>query len=355
MKLSIIVPVYNMAVGGRLSFCLDSLLAQTLPADSYEIIAVDDASTDDSFAVLEQYAAAQPGRIRIHRSARNMHQGGAKNIGLKMAQGEWIGFMDADDFADPQMYAKLLQAAEEKQADISGCDYTMVDGYAFTPGQTVRNTPDGCGGELDEDKYRRLLLDPGSLCVKIFKREILTAGAPVSEEGDRLLVFPEYIFYEDNAVCRSFIVRARAFAYTQEPLYYYVQHQASTVHTVTKQRLLDRMEAGRRLMDEAKREGYLERFRPEIEFSFTVLFYINTLFSAMPKRFGLQDAYRFTRELGRQMKAAVPGFQENRYYLEKIPAEEQKLIRMQMRSHLLFYVYYRLLWAYRRFRYKSEN
>ena len=65
MKLSIVVPVYNMASGGKLRYCLDSLMAQSLPAEDYEIIAVDDASTDDSMQILRQYEKEYPGRYDI--------------------------------------------------------------------------------------------------------------------------------------------------------------------------------------------------------------------------------------------------------------------------------------------------
>jgi glycosyltransferase EpsH len=119
------------------------------------------------------------------------------------------------------------------------------------------------------------------------------------------------------------------------------------VHTVSRKNLEDRMVAGRQILAEARENGYLEKYKPEIEFMYTVLFYVNTLFSAMPKRMRIEDCYNFTKKMGIEMKEAFPDFQENPYYKERIHAEEKKLIGMQMKSHLLFYVYYRLLWMYR--------
>ena len=95
MKLSIIVPVYNMAHDGILEFCLDSLLNQTV--DDLEIIAVDDKSTDDSLKVLREYEDKNPGKVRVIASPENRRQGGAKNLGLLAAKGEWLGFVDSDD------------------------------------------------------------------------------------------------------------------------------------------------------------------------------------------------------------------------------------------------------------------
>ena len=119
-------------------------------------------------------------------------------------------------------------------------------------------------GVLNEEKYRSLILDGGSLVVKVYRREIVI---------DHPSRFPTGIFYEDNALANSWMLRATHFEYIEEPLYYYYQHDTSTVHTITRTRCEDRMEAGRLMLREAEQYGYLEQYRPEIEFNFTVLFY----------------------------------------------------------------------------------
>ena len=78
MKLSVIVPVYNMAAEGKLNFCLDSLVNQTVT--DYEIIAVDDASTDDSPKILREYAAKYPDKVRVLTHEVNKRQGGATRV-----------------------------------------------------------------------------------------------------------------------------------------------------------------------------------------------------------------------------------------------------------------------------------
>lgn len=111
MKLSIIVPVYNMAAEKKLEYCLDSLVGQTVT--DYEIIAVDDCSTDESWEILQNYEKRFPEKFHAVHLSVNRHQGGAKNVGLKMAQGEWIGFIDSDDWITPDMYERLIGKAEE--------------------------------------------------------------------------------------------------------------------------------------------------------------------------------------------------------------------------------------------------
>ncbi len=108
------------------------------------------------------------------------------------------------------------------------------------------------------------------------------------------------------------------------------------------------MEAARGILRQAKRFGYLEQYRPEIMFEFTVLFYVNTLFSYMVGKG--HKSYRFVKAMGDEMRSAFPDFQENSYYRERIHAEEKKLVAMQQRSTLSFMLYYKLLWTYRNLR-----
>ena len=337
MKLSIIVPVYNMAADGKLEYCLDSLVRQTIK--DYEIIAVDDCSTDDSYRILQTYQQKYPDRFRAVHSDVNQKQGGAKNIGMDLAKGEWIGFIDSDDWVTEDFYERLIGRGEETGADMVGCDYHLTSEHSMEIGRIVHNNKPQQTGVLDEEKYRSLILDSGSLVVKVYRREIVI---------DHPSRFPTGIFYEDNALANSWMLRARHFEYIEEPLYYYYQHEDSTVHTITVKRCEDRMEAGRIMLREAVQYGYLESTGRNWNSVFATLFYVNTLFTYMqgvrPVRYG------FVKKLGQEMRAAFPDFQENRYYRERIGAEEKKLVRMQMASTLKFMIYYKLLWGYRKFR-----
>lgn len=337
MKLSIIVPVYNMASDHKLEYCLDSLVNQTV--EDYEIIAVDDCSTDNSMEILKEYERRFPEKFRAVHSEVNRHQGGAKNIGLRMAKGEWIGFIDSDDWIRPDMYERLIERAKSTGADLAGCDYCLTDVHSMEVGQIVHNNKKSQSGILNKEKRASLILDGGSLVVKIFRRSMIM---------EKELWFPEDIFYEDNALGNSYLVLAKHFEYIEEPMYYYYQHDTSTVHTISPKRCEDRMEAGRLMLAEAKRHGYFEELRPELEYSFTLLFYINTLFTYMA---GVgKTKYGFVKAMGKEMKETFPEFEKNSYYQERTHAEEKKLIRMQQRSTLFFMLYYKLLWAYRRWR-----
>ena len=122
MFLSLIIPIYNAEK--YLPECLDSLLAQDLPAEEFEIVCVNDGSKDDSLSVLQNYAASYP-NIRII----NKENGGvttARNAGLEAALGEFIWFIDADDLIKENCLGRLKALVPEK-----GCDRIVFGAYEF--------------------------------------------------------------------------------------------------------------------------------------------------------------------------------------------------------------------------------
>ncbi len=344
MRLSIIVPVYNMAAEGKLNYCMDSLVAQTVT--DYEIIAVNDASTDNSLEILREYERRYPDKVKIITYEVNKRQGGAKNEGLKAASGEWIGFIDSDDWVTPDYYEKLLKKAAETGADIVGCDYCLVREHVplekcmVSPaavGKVVRNNSAGQTGELDEEKHKKLFLRPGSMVIKVYK------ACVIRENG---LDFPEGIFYEDNCAGSVWSLYFRHFEKVEEPLYFYYQHERSTVHFVTEEGCRDRMKAMEILYAECRKRGVSERYHQELEYRFAELYYVVTLFSYMQ---GVrQPRISFVRELREGVEVKFPDFRENVYYRQYTGQEEQRLIALQGQSDRKFYRQYRLkLWVRR--------
>lgn len=114
-KVSVVMPVYNTAP--YLRQCLDSVVNQTL--EDIEIICVDDGSTDDSLAILEEYAAADP-RVRVLQQ-QNQYAGVARNNGMAQARGKYLMFWDSDDYFDVTALEKMYNQCEADQADICVC------------------------------------------------------------------------------------------------------------------------------------------------------------------------------------------------------------------------------------------
>ncbi len=179
IKVSVIVPVYNTEK--YLSKCLDSLLAQTL-AD-IEIICVNDCSTDASLQLLQEYAG-KDNRIKIIDFEKNHGAAVARNTAIEKSQGEYLGFVDSDDFVDPDFYEKLYNKAKETDADIvKGADLKI----RYPDGKEVI---DCFNCRIRLNKYQFL----GQYTTAIFKKELIVknniefpAGLLVGEDPSFLI------------------------------------------------------------------------------------------------------------------------------------------------------------------------
>ncbi len=340
MQLSIIVPVYNMAAGGKLEYCIQSLLKQELT--DYEIIAVDDSSTDDSLDVLKRLQQENPQKLKVIVSPENRRQGGAKNLGLQEAIGDWIGFVDSDDWVAKDMYAKLLWKAGETGADVVGCNYLVTDQTGKEKGIAVPNNSPAQTGVMDEQKYRDCILNPGSMVIKIYKRAIF------QQEN---IVFPEKIFYEDNAIGVLPLLYAKRFERVEEELYFYYQHDASTVHTIDMERCKNRLEAMEIYKKQCMDRGFYEKYKQEIDYKIYELGYRNTLFSYVQTQ--KHPSHSFVELLRSFLLENVPQFHENPYYQKLVDDETKKLVGIHKKSTFLFLLYYKALFLYRKLRYSE--
>lgn len=337
MKISIIVPVYNMAAEGKLNYCLDSLVNQTLT--DYEIIAVDDASTDNSLVVLREYEAEYPDIFKVITYPDNRHQGGARNEGLRHAKGEWIGFIDSDDWVSYDYYEKMIETGERTGADMVGSNYTLTHSHSFDIERVIDSNNPSQTGELNLERHKSLILNPGSLVMKIYRRELI--------ESNRLS-FPEGIFYEDNGAGPIWMMCAKHFEMCEGPIYYYYMREDSTIHTITKERSEDRLVAMEYLLTESRKRGFYDTYKDEIEALFIRLYLINTLFGYMIAC--KNKKLSFVKRIKKGMLAAFPHFRSSKYYAS-IPDEEQKrMLDLLMKSDAAFFFCYRLLWIYRSFK-----
>ncbi|MCI8672346.1 MAG: glycosyltransferase [Lachnospiraceae bacterium] len=221
--LSVIVPVYNMEK--YLSRCLDSIINQTL--HSMEIICVDDGSTDSSPAILEHYAKVDK-RIHIIKK-KNGGLVSARKAGVRAAGGIYIGYVDSDDWIEPDMYEKLCEYGIRDRADMVTSGYFFEGNYITIHYDDV---PEGLYGPENMDFLRENAIFNmktedvgirGSLCCKIFnskkfKKVQLDIPEEVSMSEDKLCIL-SYLL-----CCNRVSVRKQAF-------YHYMMNQESMVHT----------------------------------------------------------------------------------------------------------------------------
>ena len=221
--ISVIVPVYN--VEKYIHRCIDSILNQTF--SDFELILVDDGSPDDCGAICEEYAA-KDSRIRVLHQ-ENRGQAAARNRALDMARGEYIAFVDSDDWVHPRYLEILLGNAREKKADVSVCGHRKV-----TEILPFHEIEEGSAEVLSGADFVRMGLTgqiPNRvwiLCDKLFRRECF--------EHIRM---PEGRINEDNATVYKVLYEARQVAFCDEILYYYFFNETSTVNQAFRRKHLD--------------------------------------------------------------------------------------------------------------------
>lgn len=219
--LSIIVPVYNTS--GELEACLDSILAQEFR--DFELILVDDGSTDRSPEICRGYRDREPDRITF-LSGPNRGVGAARNRGLDIARGEWIAFCDSDDRVNPALYCFLHQRAVEADADLSCCALRQI----FSSGEKIMTDfpfPGEVVVEGVEEVRRRcfmplLLSRPGYyafLPICLFRRDRIEEAGIRFVEGLNLL--------EDVAFLLEYLLHVRRLAASDRLLYDYLRSEHS--------------------------------------------------------------------------------------------------------------------------------
>ena len=203
---SVIVPVYN--VERYLKKCVDSILAQTYA--NLEIILVDDGATDTSGKMCDEYKKADPRIVVVHKE--NGGLASARNAGLKAAHGEYIAYVDSDDWVEPDFVERLLSTCVGNDADVSICRYE--DCYSEEPfsHEEEQFTRVWSG----KDAVRHRVLDEAKYCIstsacnKFYKRELIAD-----------MCFPEGKYYEDIVYGVQAMLRANRVAYINRSLYHY--------------------------------------------------------------------------------------------------------------------------------------
>lgn len=245
IKVSIIVPVYN--VEKYIKVCLDSLLSQTLK--EIEIIIVNDGSTDTSLEIIQQYKSKFNEKI-IVINKQNGGQSSARNMGYKHSKGEYIGFVDADDFVDSSMYYEMYKEVKEHDLDIVQCMY--LNWYEDKIEKNHRyNFLDHDTDVMTGREYFQL--DPAvGPCDKLYKKNFL----------DRInFEFKEGIFAEDALVIPQVFYWADKVKYINKVLYYYRRNRVGStrnpVHISRSIKLaIDKLYVAHELNEFRKKTGW---------------------------------------------------------------------------------------------------
>lgn len=320
MRFSVIIPVYN--VKDYLEKCVASVLAQH--TDDYEIILVDDGSTDGSGELCDEIAARTPERVRvIHKP--NGGLGDARNVGLENARGDYLVFLDSDDYIDETMLMELSEQADTFHADIITFGF-RVDKNGDTSQAVIDTLPEGKIFTLNDTP--ELLLALPNAWNRIYTRELFL------KTGIR---YPGRVWYEDIRTTTKLFAKANSVVSVHRPYYYYVVRENSITRNTNVSRNGEIIDAFDDLLGWYRENGLFERYRDELCFLTVEHLFIaasGRVLMIDPKHPLLKEFYLYTRE-------HFPNFVHNRY-IGHMPRARKLAFRL-----LLHRQYHLLRWMFR--------
>ena len=224
--ISVIVPIYR--VEKYLPACIDSILNQTFT--DFELILVDDGSPDRCPEICDE-TAKRDARVRVIHQA-NAGLSAARNAGIEIAHGEWLGFVDSDDYIAPQFYEKLYQTAQRTDADCVMCSVQNVDESGKSIDSALMRVADEVktGQEVLQKIGRDDVTPYLTAGNKLYRRKLFnTLRYPAGRQNEDVFVFAELFCQVQRAACVA------------EPLYFYRKRIDSIMNSAVKLRNLDEM------------------------------------------------------------------------------------------------------------------
>ncbi len=303
VKVSIIVPVYN--VYDYLRKCLDSLVKQTLK--DIEIIVVNDGSPDNSQEIIDEYVSKYKNVKSFIK--KNGGLSDARNYGLKKAVGEYIAFVDSDDYVDKDMMKKMYNKAINDDLDIVVCDNIEV--YDYKKVYINSNL------HYSDNNVCNYIISPPMACVRLYNRELFDN-----------VKFTKDIYYEDLNLTPSLAIMTNKIGFLEEGLYYYVQRSGSIMKQVKyNEKLLDIF----KVLDH-NRDILGEKYPDEIEY-----LYITHLLRTATLRFlDYDNREELLKMVNDEMKYNYPNYKKNKYY-------KKSSIKLKLICNLSYYKMYGIL------------
>lgn len=314
-KISVIVAVYNTEKYIRT--CLNSLLSQTF--SDIEVIVIDDASTDQSRIVLKEYESNK--KFRIVYNECNKGPAYNRNLGVNVAKGEYVGFIDSDDYVPCDYYEKLLQGIEKERADISICDIKLV--YEDEKMEKIKLCYEGNSFHLLSAIQCGLV---SSSCNKLFKKDLL-----------KKYNFEEGKVNEDIAVVVPALVYAKKLAYVKDCYYNYVQRKTSIQNSRFNEKRFDVFDGIETTLKRVNGSKYFEEVKDILVFNqlILLLFYVIAKEQSFFYRWKiLKKYYKLSKKYDYQKNSTL------HIFMKKVGKKHQIYYRM-----LLFFQKYGLCLA----------
>lgn len=241
IKVSIIVAVYNAE--NILNKCLNSLIGQTY--EDIEIICVNDSSTDSSQKIIDEFKGKDSRIVSIIHE-KNTNEGGALNDGILAAKGEYVCFVDNDDWLSPEAIELMIDASDNGEADLVACDWIRF----YNEKEQILNK--NLCNDLSFDSIIKHVSNNGFRIIGcLWKRSIFV---------NNNIFFPTHVFYDDNAIAMTILCYAakNSVKYVQKPLYFYTMLPTSMTasNNLNLRKITDRIITTELFLSNLKNHGF---------------------------------------------------------------------------------------------------
>ena len=310
VKISVIVPIYN--VEKQLSRCLESILKQE--ENDLEIILVNDGSPDNSGEIAKEYATRYPDKI-LYFEKENGGLSDARNYGLKYATGDFIAFLDSDDYIEKNAYEEMYNKAIEENADYVECDFI----WEF-PNKIRVDKQYPYKNKKEMLSFVRVVA-----WNKLIKRQLIT---------DNNLEFPKGLRYEDVEFTYKLIPFINKFAYVDKPFIHYVQREGS-IANVQNERTAEIFTVLDNVIEFYKKNNIYEKYRDELEYNYARYL----LCSSLKRMCKIKDKTireKLLTESSKRLNSNFPNWKEN-VILKTVNIGKNKYMRTVNKSTYKIY------------------
>lgn len=255
-KVSIIVPIYN--VEGYIEKCLETLINQTL--EDIEIILVNDGSTDNSELIAKRFFEKYPEKI-VYLEKENGGLSDARNYGIPYAKGEYIAFLDSDDYVEKNMYEEMYELAKRENSDMVQCNF-----YWEYPDKNKRKIAD-----LKEysGKKEMLVKTRVEAWNKLIRREILIRNSEIR--------FPKGLRYEDVEFTYKLVPYVEKVSILNKPFIHYIQ-RGNSISNTQNERTKEIFDVLDNVIEFYKGKNLYEEYKEELEYVYVKTVFCRSLF-----------------------------------------------------------------------------
>ena len=280
---SIIIPCYNAADYVDRAIC--SAIDQTVGRALFEVIAVNDASTDDTLEHLREWENKYPDTVKVITYEKNLRQGGARNLAIRQATGEYICFLDADDWLEPDALATYMAGMKGGSADMITSNHTEDKEYHVIYDPQKDHSKDTVNLEREfgpSDMSDLISYNLGYVCESVYRRKMIE---------DNNVWFPEHLAYEDiywQRLIRFYV--KNAVVVSNVTLHHY-NHPESTMMKKNAPHHMDRLTCYEMLLEEYEKRGILREYYHQIMNDVMTVYFINSYYMFFTRMDEIPDVY----------------------------------------------------------------